>query len=652
MASDALLEEKPDRSISHYREILLLPLILHQGVEALQAEEEPEDIVEELKAKLTASGKWKHLPERLEHLGALDQDAYQEFLYFHGFIQDFLYDIRPVQEQKAARSTDPWAQNLYERKDLTQLKISLVPAGGPYEKQTLSCVLAVERMQLRLFASGVAIFMVELSMPPRQAVTINGNTCEDLNLDHLLSLSNALRRAYPPYFTCRRGLREYPTLRQWIGTTEYPADDHGADDYLGAFQRAPAIPLAPVWQQALEPLTLRGAPGEAGWSWHQILDDRMPTFLYLGAPGAMQFAEHDWQRICFVDEAGSGAPYSQSWLEGFEQRHCFDMHWMKPHYGTRYLFASHAFAAVGTTDANEPEDFFPTYVQHHFRRQYFQMGFLNYFQFAALLALSSWSSEAVKAFSVHGQTEIFRNVMRDFERRFLAFMQRCWFTNVSNQLQAREMYARWRKEIGTEELYQEVAKQLGDAWQVLDAEEQATQAEATMKLTVIATLAAAVGLPAAWLALFGDMFLQPFRTGRWWDGAAIALVTIGATALLALIVSYFTDGAAKPAKRSSSPQFRLLGRMLWALSAVGAVTALALLGEQAVAGRVAWGALAMTGLGVTGLMAAVYPREFDGEGHWLARTARCLRAKWWRWAVPASLAAGGAAWTLLGLCYS
>lgn len=681
MTDEDKIPSTPDRSISHYREILLLPLILRCPSGAPDSlDKGPRKVVDNLASRLLAAdpvgaAAW-HEVDRLCHMGPADQHTYQEFLYFHGFIQSFLYG-RPEQQKNEENTTkDPWHQRLFAREDLKQLKIDFLPTGGPYKGKTLSCTLNIDRMQLRLFSSGVAIFMVELSLEPQASIQVAGDGQENLNLDHLFTLRDAIRRAYPPYFTGQTNdlrLREYPLMRQWVGTDgDLAKDEYSPAQYLKDFKASPAIPLAPIWQQALAPLIVEGAKpmkkktetkkGQAlapkivegpkshqpGWAWHHILDERMPAFLFLGSPSAGSFTANDWARLSFVDDAGSGSPYSEAWLDGFEQRHCFDMHWYKPQggvpYGTRYFFTSYSFGAVGTTNRNDPEDFLPTYIEPHFRRHYFQLGFLNYFQFAALLAMSSWTSDAVARFGSYEHKDSFRDLMRDLQERFLAFTQRCWFTNVSNQLQAREMYARWRAQIGTEALCQEVAKQLGDAWQFLDAEEQAIQAEAATRLSIVATLGVVVGLPAAWLALWSDALLK----GRpWWESLAIVLITVGATAAMARFASHLTDSAARAEKRISNPQFHLLSRLLWLLSMTGVAAMCAWIGNALPTNLLDWIAFGAIVLGLAIGMLCFYPRGQKKGGGWLNRAAHWLRKRRAAWIAPLTLVFAGTAWLFL-----
>lgn len=637
------------RPISHYREILVLPLILRHT-------ENPEEIVRALTARLagkTGEGAWSEITNPLKHLGGLDQQAYEEYLYFYGFIQEFLYGPQPAQAGSAATSrgsTDCWTRRLFERRDLTHLTVELRPEKGPYAKERLLVTLNVDRMHLSLFGAGVAIFMVELSAAPQGAVKVNGGASEDLNLAHVLSLRNALRRAYPPFFERKNGVltvSQYPAIRRWLRRDgrEPFSDADKPEQYLEDFSTAPATPLARIWRHALQPLTITGAPGAGAGSWSQITDDRMPSFLFLVSSEAGQLTAGEWARLCYVDEPGEGLPYSAAWLDGFKRRHCFDMHWYKAcgkgFYGTRYLFTSYSFAAVMT-----PDDVFTDAIQCHFRRHYFQLGLLNYFQFAALLAMSSWISDAVARYGSNERKEDLRRVMGDLQQRFLVFMQRCWFTNVSNHLQAREMYSRWRSEIGAEALYQEVAQQLGDAWQFLDAEAQAIQAEAATRLSVIATLAAVVGLPIAGLALADDSMFHKFKEGHRLKDVGVAAVAIGLSALAALLASWFIGLSGGVEKQASSRQFSQLARLLCLFFLGGTMTWLSIRIAPYVASGPEAVALALTSVGAASIALWAWPAPDRPNAGWLSRIAGQTRKKPWLLGGAIAAGAAGLLWLL------
>ena len=123
-----------DRSISLYRQILLLPLVL-RFPDPKGRIGSPEKVVDDIAERLVAKGsrggqpRWREIENRIEHMGPIDADAYGEFLYFHRFIQQFLYgpaktevgDPSRTLTAAAAQRADKWdnkglgAQNLQAR---------------------------------------------------------------------------------------------------------------------------------------------------------------------------------------------------------------------------------------------------------------------------------------------------------------------------------------------------------------------------------------------------------------------------------------------------------------------------------------------------------------------------------------------------------
>ena len=202
----------------------------------------------------------------------------------------------------------------------------------------------------------------------------------------------------------------------------------------------------------IDPETLGDKP-----NWRQIIDERIPSMMMLGVREASGMTRGDFVRLCFQDEPGRDEyPYAESFLEGFEKKHCYDRFW-HGETGTRYMFSGYSMIMFGNGDPANPKDFFHATLGEHFRRHYFQMGLLIQLQFAALLSLSHRVSEAVKN-KKNGDKTVFRDEMLDIEREFLAFEQRYWFSQVSNQLQAREIYDLWLERTNVAKVYLEVSR--------------------------------------------------------------------------------------------------------------------------------------------------------------------------------------------------
>jgi Mg2+ and Co2+ transporter CorA len=68
---------------------------------------------------------------------------------------------------------------------------------------------------------------------------------------------------------------------------------------------------------------------------------------------------------------------------------------------------------------------------------------------------------------------------------FLRFTHRYWFHEVSNQWVARDVFARLRRQLNIDELYQEVRDEVMDMNSYLDSDSARRQANTVLRLTVV-----------------------------------------------------------------------------------------------------------------------------------------------------------------------
>jgi hypothetical protein len=269
-----------------------------------------------------------------------------------------------------------------------------------------------------------------------------------------------------------------------------------------------------------------------------VVDERIPTMTYVSLTGAGaasgQYAalqepipwdesnrramldmrtvsRADWIRLCFADPSGTDPlPYDPGFLGRFEEEACYDRHFPSEAAtaATRYMFSGYQFAAVGAGW------FFDNHGMNHFRRHYFQMGLILQMEFASLLAVSSRISEAVR--SLHKQLastvsdndaarseayKNFRDEIIGINEKFLEALHLFRFTGLSNQLQPREMYAKWRKALDLDDLFEDLKEELDAASQFLLAGEQVRRAEAANSLSTIAAIGVVFGLAFSFLGM-------------------------------------------------------------------------------------------------------------------------------------------------------
>jgi hypothetical protein len=458
---------------------------------------------------LNRDQQWSEIPDHLEYLGsATDHSAYAEFVYFHPCIQNFLYDRVAVNGRplRLFKRETPGRLDVEVRASAEALKGALDGNGNGNGHALIAARFGIERIHLYLFELGVAILAFEVSLPAEPRITEDGVE-KPLSLAHALALQNALRRLYPPYFLpgndSPESIPEFPCSMKWSGA---PADAEplAPDAWIKHVADKRRNPVASVWRDILAPLPIDSDGCPRFGRWRQIIDERIPSMVCVGVRDLAAIERSDYIRLCFLDAPGRGLPYAEKFLDGFEADHSYDRHFYGD-YGTRYFFSGYSMVMIGSGDPARRGDMFHDVLSVHFRRHYFQMGLLIQLQFATLLALSNRVSCAVAdkraADSKRVDADAFRKTMLAIEGQFLQFEQRYYFSQISNQLQAQEIYTRWIDRTGISSLYRETGDQIRAANAYLDARAQDLQSEAATRLSVIATYGVIVGAAFSFLGM-------------------------------------------------------------------------------------------------------------------------------------------------------
>ena len=506
-----------DIPLTVFRQIFIWPLAAAPtGNASGEIQEEIEALAEHIGAP------WGRVPDPLYYLESqggqippLSPEAYQEFVYFHGFVQRFLF---------GKKST----LSLYERSDVRTLEVHLTPDGGPIR-------LEVDRLHLYLFDIGVATLVVETSSE------------SPLTLADALTLGDYTRRAYPPFWVgSEPGV--YPHRMTWLddeGTVVAGGAMEARSELIEHVRDERCAPVAAHWRRLLpEQVELEGYAKDGGLRWRHVVDERMPTMTFVATDRVGDISCGDWVRLCFVDEAGADdLPYAKAFLGDFEARYAYDRFWGEGVYRSRILTSGYGFAM-----ASDTSNFSLNVLQTNFRRHYFQMGLVLHFQAAALLAISDGLSKAVVDYDrerrsaqhvgepagrLHKlKTRLYGRSgdahRQRFDRRIgmlrnvlLSFTHLYWFTGLSNQVQGRELYDLWRDRLGLKALYDEVGAETREVDEYLRAQREEENTDANTRLMELAT----IGLPLALAIGFLGINVIIGQEGGWTDCNSWATVS-------------------------------------------------------------------------------------------------------------------------------
>jgi hypothetical protein len=531
--------------------------------------------------------RWVRLHDPLQHIApsggseraqGVDKDAYAEFVYFHPYVQQFLYQKqkRGVFDKLSGDDSVPFY--LFHYENIKHAEVDVPISGGEVKRFYAN----IDRLNLYLFSSGVALLALEVVV--NGTAVFSADTAQDtdlpssfdnpsLSLHDVLFFQERFRRCYVPFWFDNFTQGKVCSAVTWfdengkaIISSSYGSDD-GANEFarLGQGSHDKGRRFAPVfkhWRDLL-PLKLRGYEegDKAGpaW-WRHVVDERMPSMAYVAMPenSLDSIQRDDFIRLCFADEPGS-ATYYEKFTRSFEGKNCYDRFL---HLGTRHMFSGYSYAVV----CSDPG--FQGLLVNHFRRHYFQIALLNHFESATLLTHSSWISDAVEKYKGRLRTRAFEESIMLIQEELLSFAHRFRFTALSNQLQACEMQEYWRTQLKLDELYEGVKDELKTATDYLFAKDQTEQTLSGNRLAIVAVLVAVLALPMAFLGMnfvAEDGFFG-FQITSSWSQLRVYLGLTFITSVLGLILTWFTATG-----REKMPTEKRLFRVLGIIAAASAV---------------------------------------------------------------------------------
>jgi CorA-like Mg2+ transporter protein len=245
----------------------------------------------------------------------------------------------------------------------------------------------------------------------------------------------------------------------------------------------------------------------------------------------------DLIRMGIGNEPGSSSelPYSESYLEKFEERFCNDRYGDarlgSPSAGTRFMCTGRTLVVVGHAKDGFFMDGDGGFLGR-FRHQHFLLFLVAHFHRASLHMFSDRLVAAVSRLEV-GDVEadrVFRRDIRQAVENFLRFEHRYWFHEISNQAQARELFQLTRQHLDLDGLYREIREELQDMGNFLEVEAMRRQNDTVVRLTVVTTFGLIGTVTTGFL---GMNILAWAEQPTGWRVAAFGII-LGATAALTL----------------------------------------------------------------------------------------------------------------------
>lgn len=509
------------------------------------------EIINAIKQAIDDDHRWKRIENKLHHLrpaGAINTpndapstDEYAEFVYFYPFVQQFLFGKSPKEQ----------TLSIYRFTGVDEIEVEL-----NINKKPSAAILEVPRLNLYVFGTGDVMLVSEVTTTKDGKDAWDGEMTpcpyqrvrRRLKLSEVLQLNETLRRTYPPYFESQNKPGDesqnkpgyaikHAVWRHKGEVADWSVPKEGEDDWAALSQAlsdkgGARNPLYLRWRALLPQFS-----SKSPYQWRQVQDDRMPAMTSVVLEDPAKLEEGDWVRLANFDGPGEGLPYAKKFLETFEADCCYDRFWDPNDDGrrTRYLTTGFGFAQVLKKDGG-----FWKVLHRHCRTLYFQMALISHFHQAALQNLSDQMALVAQKENLEGDHQElldYRENIKQIMARIIQFTQIYWFTDVSNQIQARELFALLRKHLGLEALFAQVTAEARETNAFLNRLEDERTAKATENFNRIAMAGTVLGVT---VGAMGMNMLIPGQTYDWhvlyaWaHGGFILGITVTAMILMTL----------------------------------------------------------------------------------------------------------------------
>ena len=404
-----------------------------------------------------------------EYTGASDQfheRHYQEFVTFKPYVQRFLYgEGRALSNAKDSRDS---CMKVLRRHDVRRLRVQTHADAAPRE-------LEVVHIDLYFFDDvDLALLNVELAI-------------SDIELQEAQQLLYRCGRAFPGGWDAEGRPLHALQHAEWLdanGSVLAASDSAEREPFIKHVHQHRSPRVGTHWAFLLEPLVSEHSESQAPLRYRQIESYRMPQMAYLALDDPKQLTRAD-----FISLSHAAAPGEQgAAMADFEARHCWDQFWTDGGSApqTRYLCSGKVLVVVGRADA----EFFRCRdrgVLAQFRHQHFLIFLIAHFQKAALLAFSDRLVEAVRRLHIGDPESVkrFKRAIRAAFEGFLRFTHRYWFHSISEQAQARALYAMCFQHLELDPLYDEVKQRITDLAGYLETDSLRRQANTVVRLTVV-----------------------------------------------------------------------------------------------------------------------------------------------------------------------
>jgi hypothetical protein len=464
--------------VRHFRQILIWPLQLMPLPQPAGAEAVMGRHWELMKELVTEDSPWQLRPSVFDmDPMAFQERHYREFVTFLPYVQRFLYGEGAAE----AGETDSYGGSpLHEfrRHDICTVRMHYKDGSRQDFK--------VAHIDLYFFYDiDIVILAFEI-------------LADNVPLSRVQDTLFRFGRAFPAQWdedktaaSCLQQVKWLDAQGGVIAASDYD-DKSKFLSHVGEFR---AAPMAHHWDALLRPLVLHHSTELGELRYRQIEYHRMPLMAYLAFDDPFDLSDEDFYRLGMVTRPSQGGdlPYTAKVFQEFEANCCYDRFWVPERRhdssSTRMMCDGHAFVLIGKHGHRFFSDPY-TGALGQFRHQYFLLMMIAHFHKAALLIFSDRLAVALSRLKIGDASSArrFKLGIRVLQEVFLRFTQRYWFSEISNQVVADQMFHMARRHLGTEALFAEVRESIHSMSQYLENDDLRRQADTVVRLTVVTIL--------------------------------------------------------------------------------------------------------------------------------------------------------------------
>lgn len=449
--------------------------------------------------------------------------AYSEFVYFHPFAQEALYDVEGNDNIRQLVYKLPKNERLfYEIKPIKEKKITL----------------EIENIYLNIYSTGIGILSYHLLNKQEKRADV---------FKDVLAINNLGRRIYPPFLGEKND----------NGAIIPSADGAKSANLLPDF-----IAITKINQQSLLETSLVvedfsaftfskifTPPKFISWLFperffkdyevEQILDDRMfvmslcidddiITMLQKENTPDKYLQSKNWYRYLFVDGPKEKSLDNDIFQEKLLEKHTYPR-WVGD--GTIYGITRYSFMSITTRDRS--------WLSSHFKSMYYKMVELCLMQRASLLQFSKRIADITHEANPKENAERTARL----NKNYLHFINNIHFTEITPQEQGIDLYNMLQNHLEIDRDRTELNQETQELHNYMNILAEGQRSEALEMLTILGAL---LVLPSFILGYYGlDGVLGDDFAHNWWKIKCVTVLVI----LVVIFSLGFSWYRPKPAKK-------------------------------------------------------------------------------------------------------